>query len=81
MTDPSPSTPPPRYLRFVTALLLGAAIAGPVALVVTTSGCADEDGGCVTDCSDDEPDPDARFDASQVPVDGPLHPPDLPRIA
>lgn len=72
------STSAPRYLRFVTALLLGTAIATPVALVMT-SGCSDgDDGG---DDGDDSSTPDARVDADNVPVDGPLAPPDLPRIA
>ena len=73
MSEPTP-TPPPRYLRFVTALLLGAAIAAPVAVVVM-SGCSDEG-----DDADDEPPIDSRFDAAVV-VDGPLPPPDLPRVA
>lgn len=57
----------PRYLRFVAALVLGSAAAvAPVAL-----------GGCDDDTS--------RIDAAPpdggAGVDGPLHPPDLPRAA
>lgn len=64
----APTTPAPRYLRFVTALVLGAAVSTvPLAL---------------TGCDDDSPPADAAVDApvdaSQV-VDGPLAPPDLPR--
>lgn len=70
--------PPPRFLRFVTALVLGAAVTAiPVAVV----GCGGGD--------DDVPWPDdavvvdAGTDAvdAPVPVDGPLPPPDLARVA
>jgi hypothetical protein len=72
----SPVPPPPaddaaapRYLRFVTALVLGAAITtAPVALGA---------------CGDDEPpqvDASVPPDGSGA-VDGPLPPPDLPRAA
>lgn len=87
---------PPRYLRFVRGLALGA--------LVATTGCGDDDGGTGTDASvvadagmDASVVADAGMDASvdaappdagpvdsgppdaNVTVDGPLHPPDLPR--
>lgn len=60
--------PAPRYLRFMTALVLGAALA----TVPVVAGCGD----------DDPPGPDAgvMVDAVDV-VDGPLQPPDLRRLA
>jgi hypothetical protein len=66
---------PPRYLRFVAALVLGsAAVVAPVAI----AGCGD-DGVPIPI----EPDAavDAPIDADNNVVDGPLHPPDLPRAA
>lgn len=73
---PSPPTEPaPRYLRFMTALVLGSALVAVPAL----AGCGDNrqpptiDAGLI----------DARIiDAfEEVVVDGPLQPPDLPRLA
>ena len=63
MTE-SPPPEPPKYLRFLAALVLGsAAVVVPVALGA---------------CDGDPPAPDAMVDAGGA-VDGPLHPPDLPR--
>jgi hypothetical protein len=66
--DPAPAPPPraPRYLRFVTALVLGTA--------AVTAAAA-----CELDDKDSPPRPDAAVDAGVV--DGPLPPPDLPRVA
>ena len=64
---------PPRYLRFLRTLVLGSAIAG----LPMTAACSD-------DCEDAEcsegwvPLPP---DAGPVAVDGPLPPPDLPKLA
>jgi hypothetical protein len=60
----SDSPTAPRYLRFVTALLLGAAVSSaPFA----------------AGCGDDAPSADAApIDAGVEVVDGPLAPPDLP---
>jgi hypothetical protein len=76
MPDPTPpSSPAPRYLRFLTALLLGAAVATPVVLV--TTACSDDG----DDGADDEPmNPDAVADAA-LTGEGPLPPPDRPRTA
>jgi hypothetical protein len=70
------SPTPPRFLRFVTALVLGTAVG---AIPATLAGC--DEGG------DDPPPVDARVDAPTdgmpdmgVVVDGPLPPPDLPRL-
>jgi hypothetical protein len=60
--------PAPRFLRFVTALVLGGGIALAPALL----------GGC----GNDSPHPDARpIDAGNTSVDGPLRPPNLSRLA
>ena len=73
MTDQEPVGPqPPRYLRFARALLLGAGLA---AAPVVLSQC----GG------DTKPGLDAAvFDAGPTDgataVDGPLPPPDLPKV-
>jgi hypothetical protein len=67
--DPQPATPDqpaPRFLRFMTALVLGTAI------TAIAGGVAACDGS-------DEPNVDATVDAG--PVDGPLPPPDLARVA
>lgn len=71
-TTPAPA---PRYLRFVTALVLG----GALATVPALAGCGDDtpapptfDAGAI----------DARIiDAEDNVVDGPLAPPDLARLA
>lgn len=67
--------PAPRFLRFMTALVLGTAV---TAIPCGLAGCADSD----------EPTVDARVDATPTdagpdagPVDGPLPPPDLARVA
>jgi hypothetical protein len=70
----------PRFLRFVTALVLGGGIALAPALL----------GGCGTDTRqpdahsiDDGSPIDAMrsIDADNTTVDGPLRPPNLPRLA
>ena len=62
----------PRYLRFVTALLLGAAAATAPQL----AGCGSS---TTPNPPDPEPDPDAEIPDASTVVDGPLPPPDLPR--
>jgi hypothetical protein len=88
MTKRAPAVPAsgspavPRYLRFVTVLLLGAAAtAVPFAI-----GCSDDAPPPDAALVDGGPDAaiDATFDAAIVDaptevVDGPLAPPDLPR--
>ena len=69
--EPGPAEPP-KYVRFLAALVLGsAAVIAPVALGACGGG------------SPPPPEPDAMVDASPIDssgvVDGPLHPPDLPR--
>lgn len=59
----------PRYLRFARALLLGTTVAATAAVA---SGCGDD----TVERADG-----AVKDASPVPVDGPLPPPDLPKAA
>jgi hypothetical protein len=66
----------PKYLRFLRSLVVGTALA---ALPLSTA-CSDDE-----DCPGDScmpTDPDAMADAGvPVVVDGPLPPPDLPKVA
>ncbi len=84
MPPPAPASAPPdadvvaapRYLRFVTALVLGAAVAAvPLAL----GACGDET--APADARADARAPDATVPIDSGVVDGPLPPPDLPRAA
>lgn len=67
----------PRYLRFLRSLLMGSALA---AAPLTAASCTDEEEECVDEECSNSPDPDAMVDAGVV-VDGPLPPPDLPKLA
>lgn len=74
-----PRAPAPRYLRFATALLLGAAATTAIAATAATT---------LTACGDDLGDPGPGPSVDAMPpvdmdsvVDGPLPPPDLPRLA
>lgn len=67
---------PPRYLRFVAALVLGTAA---VAVSPMLTGCEDDERPPIDAAL---PPIDAEIpDADENIVDGPLHPPDLPRAA
>lgn len=70
--------PPPRFLRFVTALVLGTAV---TAIPVAIGACGgDDDVPWPDDAVAIDAGPGDAIDAP-APVDGPLPPPDLARVA
>ncbi len=75
-----PEQPAPRFLRFVTVLVLGTAITAIPATFVGGCGNGDDDVPWPDDATaGTDANPDA-IDAP-APVDGPLPPPDLARVA
>jgi hypothetical protein len=68
--DPDAVKDAPRYLRFVAALVLGAGVA-------VVAACDDKEEQPPIDASVTPA--DAEIPDSYGLVDGPLHPPDLPR--